>query len=195
METQRLITSLCTWREEKSLPTYNTSSDDIILTVTTNRLLIICAEHYARKLLTWKCTDSLYGKEREIRPMKLLQRKKPEEKIPVNVEDRGQFQASPGRDGTFLDCPGAWWSRSWAHHLRLEKDWTHSSCWLQGWCSAAPLDEVRNRCSASVMFSQKRLALLLPPPAVLLEGMLKYLAKIRLQAVNPGLTDWLPCSQ
>lgn len=41
--------------------------------------------------------------------MKLLQKKKPEEeKMPVNVEDRWQFQAPPGRDDPFLDCPQAW---------------------------------------------------------------------------------------
>lgn len=164
MERQQLITPLCTRRGEKTLPRYNRSSDDIILTVTMNRLLIICAEHYAReKVSDLKMYKLIIRQGKSF--MSLLKKKPEEEKMPVTVKDRWWFQSPPGRarDDPFLDCAWRWWSWGWVHPPRLEMDWIHGSCWLHGWCIALLLFEVRCGRSGPATFSQKRLALLLHP--------------------------------
>lgn len=69
------------------MPRYNRSSDDIILTVTMNRLLIICAEHYAReKVSDLKMYKLIIRQGKSF--MSLLKKKPEEEKMPVTVKDR-----------------------------------------------------------------------------------------------------------
>lgn len=155
---------------EKTLPRYNRSSNDIILTVTMNRLLIICAAHYAReKVSDLKMYKLIIRQEKTFMSLiwliKLLKKKPGEEKMPVTVKDRWWCQSSPGRvrDDPFLDCTRHWGLWGWVHPPRLEMDWIHGSCWLHGWCIALPLFEVRCGRSAPAIFLQKRLALLLHP--------------------------------
>lgn len=69
------------------MPRYNRSCDDIILTVTMNRLLIICAEHYAReKVSDLKMNKLIIRQEKTFESN--LTRKTPEE------EARGRKNAS-----------------------------------------------------------------------------------------------------
>lgn len=188
MERQQLITSLCTQRGEKTLPRYNRSSDDIILTVTMNRLLIVCAEHYARgKVSDLKMYKLIIRQEKTFMSLiwliKLLKKKPGEEKMPVTAKDRWWCQSPPEsvRDDPFLDCTQHWWSWGWVHLPRLEMDWIHGSCWLHGWCIALPLLQRGVGALPQPHFCRKDWhSSSISPPALLLEGLLSYLMQTRI---------------
>lgn len=96
-------------------------------------------------------------------------------------------------------CPMSWSSQELGDH-RVSFTLSH---WRMSWTMAPinhvgvvtlPLYEVRCGHSASAIFLQKRLALLLSPPAVLLEEMLNYLTQMRIT----GCESWsgrLTCLQ
>jgi len=147
-----------------------------------------------RKFLTWKCTDTLEGKEREIRSVQLIPEKQPEEeKVPVGVADGWLFWAPPERGWSLLGLSlnlgtvglGSASQAGEGAEPTAPADGTAAALLVPAW------SEVRELCPSHV-FAEKT-GTPPPSPAVLLEGMPDYLSHTHreLQAANPALTDWL----